>query len=368
MQVRAELRPLTSVRGIAAWFVVLYHVRLAAAPTLGPDLVAIFARGYLAVDFFFMLSGFVIWLNYAGRLREGGLSSAPAFLWRRMARVYPLHIVILIGALVLVAANMLTGRGIPSAYPIAELPLHLLLIQNWGFTSHLSWNDPAWSISCEFAAYLLFPFVACAIDWKRLPSAALLIIATALILMLYGVMSLAGIERLGTDLTRFGVLRCLTQFMAGTVLCTLWIRWREAPMLPSLISAVIALAAFMSFLFGGPETLLVPIVFAGLLLALALTGEHPRNPLGGKLIHYLGEISYATYMVHFLLFVAFKLAFVPDPFDIGAGRLAAFLVLTLIVSMLLYHMVERPAQKWLNRRGPRSAHRDSTSSINAAVN
>lgn len=368
MQVRSELRPLTSVRGIAAWFVVFYHVRLAAAPTLGPDLVAIFARGYLAVDFFFMLSGFVIWLNYADRLGAGGRSSFPAFLWRRMARVYPLHLVMLLAALAFVAANLVAGRGIPPTFPLAELPLHLLLIQNWGFTSHLSWNDPAWSISCEFAAYLLFPLLALVVDFRRWPSFALLLLAAVLLLTLHGVMAAAGAERLGSDIASFGLLRCLTQFAVGGIACSLWMRWRQRPALPAMVCAAVALFSFIAFVMVGQETLLMPLSFAGLLLAIALTGEHPRNPLGGKLIHYLGEISYATYMVHFLLFVAFKLAFVSDPYDIGAGRLSAFLLLTLIASVLLYHLVERPAQKWLNRRGPRAAQRDSTISINAAVN
>jgi len=66
-----ELRALTSVRGVAAWLVVLYHIRLSIAglPEWG---LAILAKGYLAVDFFFLLSGFVIWISYAPRIRAGG--------------------------------------------------------------------------------------------------------------------------------------------------------------------------------------------------------------------------------------------------------------------------------------------------------
>ena len=81
-----ELRALTSVRGIAAWFVVLYHIRLSIAG-LSPDWVAVFAKGYLAVDFFFLLSGFVIWLTWSDRLRaggwrmEGGFPDRPKFVF-----------------------------------------------------------------------------------------------------------------------------------------------------------------------------------------------------------------------------------------------------------------------------------------------
>src|ERR1700733_1554994 len=123
---RAELRPLTSLRGLAAWMVVLYHVRVAAAPTLGPDVVAIAAKGYLAVDFFFMLSGFVLWLNYAGRLRAGRLREWGDFIIRRLARIWPLHAAMLGLAAALALALAVTGRD-TSDYPLDELPVHLAL-------------------------------------------------------------------------------------------------------------------------------------------------------------------------------------------------------------------------------------------------
>lgn len=94
MTARHELRALTGMRGIAAWLVVLYHIRLSVAG-LPHSVVAVLAKGYLAVDFFFLLSGFVIWLSWGERLRRGGIGAVPGFLWRRLARIWPLHLFML---------------------------------------------------------------------------------------------------------------------------------------------------------------------------------------------------------------------------------------------------------------------------------
>ena len=93
----------------------------------------------------------------------------------------------------------------------------------------------------------------------------------------------------------------------------------------------------------------VPLVFAGLLLAVALTADLPRNPLRWAPLHYLGEISYATYLCHFLLFIAFKLLFVDDPAQLSLQLAGLFLAVVLAASVALHHLVERPAQRRLNR-------------------
>ncbi|HWU94299.1 MAG TPA: acyltransferase family protein, partial [Sphingomonas sp.] len=125
-----ELKALTSVRGIAAWFVVFFHIRKSIADL--PDVaMSVLAKGYLAVDFFFLLSGFVIWMTWGERIRLGGLASVPGFLQRRVARVWPLHLVMLGFGVAIALALQLTGRG-SDQFPWHELPLHLLLLQNWG--------------------------------------------------------------------------------------------------------------------------------------------------------------------------------------------------------------------------------------------
>ena len=341
-----ELRALTGMRGLAAWFVVLYHIRLSVAG-LDPRAVAVFAKGYLAVDFFFLLSGFVIWLSWGERLREGGPRVIPTFLWRRLARIWPLHLFMLGCAVALAVLLAAAGRGDPVHYPWLALPLHVLLLQNWGFTDHLAWNVPSWSISTEWGAYLAFPAFAATIDWRRVPTLAVIAAITALFLLLGVVMSDSGF--LGMDIWHFGLVRCLVEFSAGSAVCALWLRWREAPARPALGAATLGAFLITLCVVGIPETLVVPPAFAALLLALALTSDWRGNPLASAPLHYLGEISYATYLGHFLLFVLWKLAVVDDPHAIPPVLIALYLALVLGTSISLYHLVERPTQDWMNR-------------------
>ncbi|SFO21228.1 acyltransferase [Sphingomonas sp. OK281] len=338
-----ELRALTGVRGIAAWFVVLYHIRLSVAGLHG-GLRDVFAKGYLAVDFFFLLSGFVIWLTWSDRLRTGGWACIPRFLQKRIARIWPLHLVTLAAAVALALLLRATGRSDPQ-FVFPELPLHVLLLQNWGFTHQLAWNDPAWSISAELGAYLLFPLLVMTVDWRRLPSWGLLTIAGGLLVGLHLAMDAS---TLGTDIPRYGLLRCLMEFTTGSIVCALWLRWRSASRAP-VCAALVAVLVAGCWIAGAPETLVVPALFATVLLVLALTAGKPANPFELRWTHYLGEISYATYLSHFILWKAFKLAFVSDATAVSPAKIALYLCLVLLASIALYHLIERPAQRWLNR-------------------
>lgn len=346
----AHLDALTGIRGIAAWLVVLYHIRLSLADLLPGEVIAVLAKGYLAVDLFFILSGFVIWYNYAGRLRAGGGEEALLFLWRRFARVWPLHAVILAAFIGFVGLLLATGRPAPG-YPLSELPLHLLLVQNWGLTDALTWNHPAWSISTEFAAYLLFPLIVL-LRWDRLSPPALLLLAAALLAGLHLLFALTAHRNLGDAIPQLGLWRCLAGFALGNVLCLLWQHWRSRNG-EARIAGVSAIAiAGAGLAFRLPETAFVPAVFFAGLLALAL-GQGPLvRLLGSRPLTYLGEISYSTYLAHFLLWIVWKLLFVDASLQLGWAGLAGFLAVVTLASILLYQGVEKPAQRWLNRHRP----------------
>ena len=350
---KPQLDALTGARGIAAWYVVFYHVREAFGDEVPQAVIGFLAKGYLAVDLFFILSGFVMWLNYGAMFEQQGLRAAPDFLRRRFARIYPLHFVILLAMVIFVAALGATGRGDPLRYPLQELPLHFLLIQNWGLTSQLSWNDPAWSISTEFAAYLALPFGAAALVRFRRSLGVNLLLIAGLCLLLWQVFAVQGQARLGDDISGNGLIRCLIEFFIGVLVCSIWQqadgnvqRWLN----PLIMGIGLGSAALWS---AGvlPEPLAVPALFAATVYGLAQSSGQAHNPLSSKALIRIGDISYSTYLVHFFLWIVFKLLFVADPSNVSLPLMMSFFALTYAASEILYRFVENPGRKWVQSLG-----------------
>ncbi len=346
-----HLAALTGLRGIAAWLVVFYHARRSLTAWMPEISIAIAAKGYLAVDLFFMLSGFVMWLNYGSRLREQGLAGAPAFWWRRLARIWPLHAAVLGALAVFALALLATGRDMAN-YPLSELPLHVLLVQNWGLTPDLAWNHPAWSISTELGAYLLFPLAVAAVRWEAMRPLALLTGIGLAVLLLHGIFTIAGAGTLGEQIARLGLLRCIIEFGIGMMVANLWLAWRGRRVIAPVCGLVAAMALAMMILAGLPETLMLPLALAAMLLALAMDSGPVARLLAARPLVWLGDISYATYLVHFPLLIALKLVAVGDDLQIAPGAFAAYLLVLLVLSGMLYRWLERPAQRYLNAQTP----------------
>jgi peptidoglycan/LPS O-acetylase OafA/YrhL len=351
---KPQLDALTGARGLAAWFVVFYHIRDAFGPEVPSMIIHFLSKGYLAVDLFFVLSGFVMWLNYGAKFERDGLRAAPDFLWRRLARIYPLHLFILSAMMVFVALMMVTGRYDANHYPLSELPLHMLLIQNWGFTSALTWNDPSWSISTEFGAYLLLPFVAVSLlKWKRSIAANLiLIIVTCAGLAI--ILEARGASNMGDGITENGLIRCLFQFLIGTLICSIWQQASTSQhRAVTTLAFIVVVGVSMSWAAEGiTEIAAIPPLFAATVYLLAQSSFWRGNPLSSRFATHIGDISYSTYLVHFFLWIVFKLLFVSDPTTVSFPLMLGFAALTYAASEVLYRMIENPGRKWMQSRSP----------------
>jgi peptidoglycan/LPS O-acetylase OafA/YrhL len=346
----SELLPLTSIRGIAAWWVVLFHLRFLLAPWVPPAVTNVLAKGNLAVDLFFVLSGFVLYLNYGDRVTRDRASVAD-FLFRRFARIYPLHLLMLLGFLAYAGAAMAFGSATLESQQPGYFLASLFLVQNWGFHEATRWNVPAWSISAEFFAYLIFPTLLAILAPARRSTSLLVAGIVALALSVHLYFFAFGLP-FPYAIPQTGLFRCVAQFTMGMMLCELYARLRDERRLalPLLLASAGFAAAYI--LLSAP---VVPLAWAGLVLGLAL--GRGRGLLASPPLVWLGRVSYATYLCHYLLLTLFKFLFVQEGRPVAPVMLGLYLLAVLAASDLLYHGFERPAQRWLLLRwqAPRGA-------------
>lgn len=176
-----DIPALTSLRFFASLFVLLLHSRAILPPAVH-DYTSIVVRGGLSVDFFMILSGFILSHAYFGSIERGSFDNVQ-FFWKRLGRIYPLHLMTLAAYVVLICAypalQAFAENG--EVYALKYVPLHVLLVQDWGGFIQLSLNYPTWSLSAEWFAYLLFPFAVLAVLRLRLDPWSMLTIVAAVI-------------------------------------------------------------------------------------------------------------------------------------------------------------------------------------------
>ena len=289
----AHLKPLTALRFFAAFWVVLYHYW----PNLDVGFTpAVAAKGYLGVEAFFVLSGFILCHVYLSGFGEGRFRYGD-FLWNRLARVYPLHLATLVGIGAMAIGATAAGMAVdPNILSWKALPANLLLVHAWGFAPVAGWNHASWSISAEWFAYLAFPAFAFA-AWKLRSRPILAVLgALAVIAGLYPAFeALAGFSLTEATIL-WGALRIVPCFAYGCALHALWRSGRFPARLAGPGAAFMGMATFAAVRWGAPDLVIV-MLLGGLILMLAGLASAGFSFAGQKIFVYLGEISYSTYMI-----------------------------------------------------------------------
>ncbi len=289
---REDLPALTGVRGVAACIVAVFHMNYwfytGGWDPEGPGtvLATVFRTGYLGVDLFFALSGYVIANAYLEAFRRPSRGAYTHFLIRRFARIWPLHV-----------ATLLLYVGAPSCRTPGDLAGNLLMVQAWGVIGHITCNEPSWSISGEWFAYLAFPGLAWLLlrserRWAALALAALGLGGLGLLAWLGGRNSL--------DTTfSLGLARAACGFTIGAALCRGFAGVR--PHLAFDGCGMLIIAAVGGLAMAGASDLLVAGLFGPLVLCIALAAGPLRAILGAAPVVWLGEISYSLYLWHHFL-------------------------------------------------------------------
>jgi peptidoglycan/LPS O-acetylase OafA/YrhL len=333
-------------------------------------------HAYLFVDFFFVLSGFIIAHAYANQLANRW--AAITFAVRRFGRVWPLHAAVLLAYIALEFLRWGYAAAIGQSskvrlfdavgpVPLADLSAHITLTNGLGILSSLSWNLPSWSISAEFWTYLVFATVAVMLPRQRLRVLSGLAVVSAAVLVMRAPD--------GIDATcNLGFFRCIYGFSLGVLVREACITWR-APTVKTLAAAeFMACAAtllFVTFAGKGLLSFIAPLVFAVAVYVFSFEAGVISRWLKMAWSQALGRWSYSIYMVHALIVAIIDLAAMalqrpvfghdirmtlangshvigglpPLALDL---LLVVYLALIVFVARLTFNYVEEPCRRWFH--------------------
>jgi peptidoglycan/LPS O-acetylase OafA/YrhL len=343
---RPDIPVLTTLRFPAAFAIVLFHF---LAYTSCPKWIW---QGFGAgVSFFYVLSGFILYYNYADLPDRG-------FFWvARFARIWPVHLFCLALALGVLPFSWLDGHA---SWP-ATLPVNVLLLHAWlPFQgSALSYNGVSWSLSVEAFFYLCFPWLLGSM--KARGPAPLLIGSFALGFVIVA-LSVIFLPRQAEFVWPFNPATRLFEFVLGMAACRWWTQERaqtpslaawtgfEIASLTLSVGVVVAVpfvvhalgVALVFTLWLGSE---VPVLaFAAMIWIFAHQAGAISRALSGRVCEWFGEISFALYMCHQILLRWLNPNVMPDAVDATAFFLP-YLAASLLLAAAIFHLVETPVRR-----------------------
>jgi peptidoglycan/LPS O-acetylase OafA/YrhL len=356
---------LDSWRGICAILVALFHF-----PLHWHFMGSAFVRGsWLFVDFFFVLSGFVIAHAYAGKLSTR--RDLMAFVIRRIGRLWPLHIVLLaylVGGALLKHIARGAGADIEvTSNPnntLYSLVTNILFLHSFGLHSTVTWNVPSWSISAEFLANVVFGVCFLLAPKGRILVALALSAVGATVLLLFSP------QTIDTS-SQFGLFRCMYGFFLGYVV------YRVAAVAPSLqgqraasiaeVASIFAIAMFVALGAGSRWQMLAPFVFGVAIWVFAAEQGAVSQLLRHRAIAIVGLLSYSIYMTHEIIiattnngiqFVAkiigksaadwWQENFFASPWCMDAVVII-FVAVMIVAAWCTYNLIEVPWRRRFNR-------------------
>ncbi len=379
------LSNLTPLRGIAAILTVIFHVDLFLGGVLVPfSFSALLTRMYLMVDFFFILSGFILCHVYGKYFAESVSGKEfRKFSIARFARVYPLHILTLAFMVLLYAISARLKIPANDIMQVENngysLLTNIFLLHSMNFHPWFSWVHASWSISTEWWAYMLFPFLVkpfTRLSLKGKGMVALLCFAGYFAIAYFitpyvpfpksfGWPTDGPIVRTSVNVAyQFGYLRCLCGFILGMMLYYGYIEnWGRKFLSNGYVMIVLATGMLLTMHFFVTDVLIIAF-FPLILLCGAYGSEGIDRFFGMKPLQKLGDWSFSIYLVHqplIMLVLNIFLYLNPvNPKDPAANApvstftgwiiCLAFIALVLGVSYLSYRFWEVPARKWINSK------------------
>jgi peptidoglycan/LPS O-acetylase OafA/YrhL len=323
----------------------------------------------LFVDFFFVLSGFVISHAYMRMFNDR--VDLGLFMLRRFGRLWPLHVAVLsafvgLGVLIVAIEHLYPSSEFPSfqaSHSIYSFIENLFLIQAIGMKTTLSWNVTAWSISTEFWTYLLFGFI-CVLTPQRFPA---LSVSAGCVILAGSIIFLFSPNYLDSN-TDCAIFRCIYGFFIGHLTYRIWEMRSIRPQIVATmeIPTIVAVVAFVTAE-RSAMSIAAPILFGCAVWIFAYESGTVSSFLKARPFVQLGLWSYSIYMVHWFIRII-----VLAVINIAGGRLGhpieahapwggiqglwgisalivVYLGLVIAVSAITYQFIEQPSRRYFNQ-------------------
>lgn len=348
-----EIKALTGIRAVAAILVVILHFMdgwVSLIPQLA-ILKVVTGRGGIGVDFFFVLSGFIISYVYRADTFKLGGREYRKFIWLRFARIYPTHFAMLVLLIAMVVTGRYMGLDLTGEYPMAGLPNQFTMTQVWPFALFSYWNYPAWSISAEWFAYLfIFP-----VSWVILRSRL-----SGVVLFILGYITLALLVFATEGRALYQVS---FEFLAGSFFCGVFLKQTEIVDFCQRYCSWLCLLAMGVLAYPCDYSLFYPLIMG--LIPLVLLGLTSEETLAAKALAlpgmlWLGRISYALYMTHGIAIKVFKIVtpyerYAASAFPVRSLLLFTHCVVLLVFAAGVYYLIEIPARRFLREVSEKGA-------------
>ncbi len=358
---------LDGFRGLLAIFVAIYHTIWISHPQTW----RFFEQGPVIIDLFFAFSGFLMWRLYQDRLETS--EQAGQFLKRRFARLYPLHLFMLIIFTVFALLRLWAHEiGLANHTPGEILPFqkgapetwfsflqHLTLTNSLGLSNSLNFNPPSWTVGAEFCTYLIFMGMMLWCRPRRL---------TGFVLIALGVSSIYFVlSRIKPDMNithDYGFWRCVAGFYTGVLASAIFPKfriWMErvSSGLSSVLEGLTFVAGVLFVIYapGKAQFLVAPIIFVFVLVFACDKGFISRF-MTQRIFQYLAKISYSVYLVHVIVAIIFAIVMERVLGQLPTGWagdfwLGAYVLVVIAISHLTYHIIEVPGGRFVRNWGRR---------------
>lgn len=373
---RRYITTLTPLRGIAAILVVVFHSNLMLETFIPPGITGIVEEGWLWVDFFFILSGFIMMYVYGESFQTSiKWSGFIKYTGARFARVYPLNFITMLIALALAVYIRHIADGLDPFFdsmlnPWAA-PASALFLQGMHLFDAAPLNTPSWSLSTEWWMYMIFPVLVPV--FSNLKNRGKLILLSCIILGYYIVIYVISPMTMNFNgnftlnlVADFGFFRCAVGFMLG-----MWLHeiYKAKSGFKIFKKDTLFLISFLGIIMGMHfhiHSMFIIVLFCLTILTAAYNDGFMKRILDTKPLQLLGDWSFSIYMVHVLIIYVFWIIEIrndpklfsdfmalitrePD-YSKGIIRLLILLPSTLILAAFTYKFIEIPSRNFLRNK------------------